>query len=196
VRLSVPPPQVRAPKLCQFWGASPPKIFGATVPHIFCPFGKPRGLLHVRKISAAGWTPFRRYGGRRVTTPSKKAVFCTFPKATTLTVSSALIYTRGAAILLPRDTAAAVGQLCAYIIFLRGTPWELQPPKLLNFNSEVRIWRQLLTTGTTISWLLSQIMVGNTPDNRSAEYQLPSLITVSKAGTQTWLATQYCHFCR
>ena len=128
--------------------------------------------------------------------PLQKGRFLHVLKATTLTVSSALIYTRGAAIPHPRDTAAAVGQLCAYIFFLRGTPWELQPPKLLNFNSEVRIWRQLLTTGTRISWLLSEIMVDNTPDQRSAEYQLPSLITASTTGTQTWLATQYWHFSR
>jgi len=150
----------------------------------------------VCQISAAGWTPFRRYGRRCMTTTSNKAVFCTFAKVTSSAVSNTLTYTGGATIPLPQDTAAAVGQLCAYIFFLRGTPWELQPPKLLNFNSEVRIWRQLLTTGTTISSLLSEIMVDNIPDKRSAKHQLPSLITASTAGTQTWLATQYWHFSR
>ena len=134
MRLSVPQPEIRVPKLCQFWGASPPKIFGATAPHIFYPFERPRALLHVWQISAAGWKPCRRYGRRCATTPSKKAVFCTFPKVTNMTASSPLTFTRGAAIPLPRDTASTVGQLCAYIFFLRGTPCELQPPQTFEFH--------------------------------------------------------------
>jgi len=186
VRLSVPRPEIRAPKLCQFWGASPPKIFGATVTHIFCPFGRPRGLLHVCQISAAAWPPFRRYGRRCATSPFKKAVFCTFAKATISSVSGTLIYTLGAAIPLPEDTAAAVGQFLPYKIWIDRTPWEILPPKLWNFNAEVRIRRHLVTASTTISWFLFEIMVENLRDNRSVKYEHPGLITVSTAGTQTW----------
>jgi len=170
VRVSVPYPEIWAPKLCQFWGASPPKIFGATVPHIFYQFGRPRGLLHVCKISAAGWTPLRRYGRRYATTPSQKAVFCTFTKVTSLTVSSAVIYTRGAAIPLPQYTAAVANQFLPCKLWIRRTPWELLSPKLLNFNAEVRIRRHLVTASTTISWFLSEIMLDVLSDNRSAKY--------------------------
>ena len=35
VRLSVPSPEIRAPKLCQFWGASPPKFLAQRYPIFF-----------------------------------------------------------------------------------------------------------------------------------------------------------------
>jgi len=131
-----------------------------------------------------------------MTTPSKKAVFCTFINATNLTVSSALIYTRGAAIPLPRDTAVVDGQILRYRFWMCRTAGELLPPKHSKFNAEVRFRRHLVTASTTISSLLSEIIVDNSPDNRSAEYELPGLITASTAGTQTWLATQYWHLSR
>jgi len=154
------------------------------------------GLLHVCQISAAGCTPFRRYGRTCVTTPSQKAVFCTFPRVTNSTASSALIYTRGAAIRRPQDTTVADGQILPYRFWICRTAGELLPPKHSNFNAEVRFRRHLVTASTTISSLLSEIIVDNSPDNRSAEYELPGLITASTAGTQTWLATQYWHLSR
>jgi len=150
----------------------------------------------VRQISAAWWTPFRRYGRRCATTPSKKAVFCTFAKVTISSVSSTLIYTRGAATPLPQDTAAAAGQCLPYKIWIGRTPWELLQPKLLNFNAKVRFWLSLVTVITAISGFLSAIMVDTLVSNQAAIYELPALITASTAGSQTWLATQYCHFCR
>jgi len=93
-------------------------------------------------------------------------VFCTFPKLTNLTASSALIYTRGAVILRPQDTAVVDGQIMLYRFWIGHTPWELLPPKRLNFNAEVRFWRHLVTASTKISWFLSEIVVDNLPDIR------------------------------
>jgi len=150
----------------------------------------------VCQISAAAWTPFRRYGETCATTPFKKAVFCTFAIVTISSFSSALIYTHGAAIPLPQDTTAAVGQFLPYKIWIARTPWALLQPKLLNFNAKVRIWLSLVTAITAISRFLSAIMVDKLVDNQAAIYELPGLITALTAGSQTWLATQYCHFCR
>jgi len=66
-------------------------------------------------------------------------------------------------------------------------PWELRPPKFLNFNAKVRTWLRLVTVSTAISGFLSAIIVHKLADNRCAKYELSSLITVSTAGTRTWL---------
>ena len=134
LRVFVHSTEIRAPKLCQFRGASPPKIFGATVPHIFYSFGRPRGLVNVCQISAAGCTAFRRYGRRCVTTPSQKAVFARSQKVKNLTASSALIYTCGTAIPLPQNTAAVVGQILPWRFWIGRTPWELLPPQTFEFQ--------------------------------------------------------------
>ena len=115
---------------------------------------------------------------------------------TTWAPSSGLSCTRSAPALLTQDKAAKAGQFCAHILWLQGTPWELRPPKMLNFNAKVRIWRKLVTAGIGLSGLLSSIVVDKLADSRCAEYELPTSIAASTAGTQTSLPMQYCQFCR
>ena len=78
-------------------------------------------------------------------------------------------------------------KFCPDSFRLDRTPWELRPPKFFNFNAKLRIWLRLVTASTAISEFLSAIVVDRLADNRCAKYELPSLITVSTAGTQTWL---------
>jgi len=130
-----PVPRYGPPNFANFGGLAPKNFWRNGTPY-FLPVRKAQGSTSCVPNFSCGVDTLSEIWGTCPTTPFKKAVFCTFAKVTISSVSSALIYTRGAAIPLPQDTTAAGGQILPYRFWICRTPWELLP--LQNFEFKRR----------------------------------------------------------